>query len=326
MKVFSGAAVSHFAASYWDVPPYCECQFVRRGFNDHYRLGAGKQVWYARFYLPGKWWIRGHDDCLAELEILHDLSKRGLPVGAPIRTREERWAVTLPGEETLVALFPAVAGAPLEANAVGEWIQEIGRNLGKLHLAMTALGNRHPRMVLETRDLVDDPMDFLASAIRRRRGIEIDFFRGVIEELKDSLKNLARTQERFGLCHGDANLRNVLCSRERGAYMIDFDHAFVGWRGLDIANFLLNLATEHHRNFLDAYESVRPMDAEERSLLPVFADLMVIRGARDVQSMFPVWGLDPDGEVFDLRIDFILDWMQKRLQGISLLPPLAEPT
>lgn len=324
MKVFSDAEVAKFVTAHWEVPGDCECRFFRRGFNDHYRIRAHQQTWFARIYLPGKWWIRNSEDCIAELEILHDLDQRGLPVGRAIPTRDEQWALMLPHEEVLVAVFPAAPGSLLAPPAVGEWIREIGRNLGHLHLAMSKLGNIYSRVELTTRNLVDEPMEFLAAAIRRRRGIEIDFFDGILDELKEALESLAPEGERFGLCHGDAHLRNVLCSREHGASMIDFDHMCFGWRGLDIVNFLLNLATEHHATFLHAYESIRPMDPEERALLPVFADLMTIRGARDVQSMFPTWELDPDGDVFDLRIDFILDWMQKRLQGISLLPPVPE--
>ena len=78
--VLQGGLLTSFISDEYDLPELVKCEYVRRGFNDHYLVNSGDERYFLRAYLNGKHYISGRDDFRFELELLRFLSSSGVPV------------------------------------------------------------------------------------------------------------------------------------------------------------------------------------------------------------------------------------------------------
>src|SRR5712692_10508897 len=65
-----------------------EREFIRRGFNDHYRVRTGDRQFVLRIYFNGKYYIESISDFRFELELLAFLHESGIPVSSPIKRKD----------------------------------------------------------------------------------------------------------------------------------------------------------------------------------------------------------------------------------------------
>src|SRR2546428_982904 len=132
----AAADLPEILADHYELKAPLECEFIRRGFNDHYRVRTGDREFVLRIYFNGKYYIESISDFRFELELLAFLDECGIPVSSPVKRKNGDLIGVLetPRGSRCFALFTF---------AEGEKRQEIGpvagRKLGKavarLHVA-----------------------------------------------------------------------------------------------------------------------------------------------------------------------------------------------
>lgn len=95
-----------FVSDRYALPSPVECDFIRRGFNDHYVVRSRSEKYFLRVYLKGKYYIGGPEDFRFELKLLDFLGSRGVRVVRPISNS---------AGEHLSAMETAKGGAPFGA-------------------------------------------------------------------------------------------------------------------------------------------------------------------------------------------------------------------
>ncbi|MGW0611385.1 phosphotransferase enzyme family protein [Streptomyces sp. NPDC002788] len=224
---------------------------------------------YLRF-VPGSY--RGAKPLTAVAELMARLNDGGSAVVRPVPAESGALTVTVAtGLGVMHAMV--VEPAPGEEVDVTELTESQarhwGQTLAQLHRDAAGLGAGLPESFSELPDigelLADDTT--LAEATAR---------------LADLTSDLPRTQDCWGVVHGDFELDNMAWEDGRPiAY--DFDEVAVSWYAADIAYAVRDLtdhtgrpATGHRARFdafLDGYRSVRRFDDEDFARLPLFAGL-----------------------------------------------------
>ncbi len=209
----------------------------------------------------------------------------GYPVPAVLTTADGAAVAVLDGIPWTLQTF--VEGEHYDFARI-EQAGEAGRRLAEFHLATERIdpaGSGHPleaRMQTYWREPVAE-----VSAIRRRFGAHLDT---EIDEFAAWLAGLARTwpAERAdrlprGWSHGDYHGRNVLFVEDRITAVLDFDVIERMPYVLDVSHGIAQFGREARgsftvrvgvgRRFLEGYEAVRPLMAEERAAVPALAPL-----------------------------------------------------
>jgi len=114
------------------------------------------------------------------------------------------------------------------------------------------------------------------------------------------------------LVHGDFRSANVLCAEEGIAAVIDFEEARFDHRIVELARSAVLLGTRFHdwgpvssevrSQFLDGYQSVRPLTADEAAWFPVLVlwpSLLMVPSGEDRAG----WGAAALAYVSELELD-----------------------
>jgi Ser/Thr protein kinase RdoA (MazF antagonist) len=138
------AVAAHVGDAYGLAGPIT-AKLLRRGFNDTFRIDATDGTRYAfRVYFHGKYYIDGPDDFRFELELLHFVAERGVPVARPLPL------------DRCAALFAWPDAAPPEERTT-EQARVMGQALGRFHVAADAFSTALPRYCLDLTYLLDRP-------------------------------------------------------------------------------------------------------------------------------------------------------------------------
>jgi homoserine kinase type II len=269
--------------------------------------------------------------------IMEDLSARGVRVPAVIPASDGRPFVA---GDALYQLFSFIEGDHFRGTE-GE-LNEIGRGVAELHRALRDLPcieeirqRKHIVPPWRTEDL---------NGMKRsaeERGNAID--RRVLDAWPYVQKAVQRVESgRAGLATGDAqpihcdlHPHNTLFRDGKLAAIIDFERVEIGTRAKDVANACHRFVRQYVVNqggpweallpkgaglFLDAYEAVLPLAAEDKAMLPVVLCDELIRKVVFVESAYYTGGSEryfENGE-FDKIITllqeahFLADIFEKR--------------
>lgn len=139
------------------------------------------------------------------------------------------------------------------------------------------------------------------------------WIRRAAEQIRPHLAVLPREAPYYGLCHGDVHHANALVCDE-GLALLDFDFCGYGYRVYDLATYQASVWNESLQTaFLAGYETVRPIRAQERRLLPYFvaARQIWVLGhiARGEALWGQVWVLD--------RMKSIMDHLRRVVEELA---------
>ena len=110
---------------------------------------------------------------------------------------------------------------------------------------------------------------------------DFSFLKESAEKLAGYIKGkLPETAPVYGFCHGDVHSGNVFFAGDKPT-LFDLDCMGYGWRAYDICVYAWNetFLDENYiegsvwKKYLEGYESVRPLSAEEKETIPAFAAL-----------------------------------------------------
>jgi Ser/Thr protein kinase RdoA (MazF antagonist) len=291
-------------ANHYELRAPVECEFIRRGFNDHYRVRTGDRQFVLRLYFNGKYYIESISDFRFELELLAFLHENGISVSYPIKRKDGDLIGVLetPRSSRCFALFTF---------AEGEKRQEIGpvpgRKLGnavaQLHVAADRFHSPHRRYHLNLEYLLDRPMQLIDQFLHERGKSSTDAYQSFVDDLKKKICALPTKGDAYGLIHGDLHGGNFFFTEEDEPILFDFDHGGYGWRAYDLAACKGSLTADGWSAYLESYQQIRPLSEAELESIPAFRKIRPIWDKGDILAMRTAWGDDREfGDDFADRI------------------------
>ncbi len=205
--------------------------------------------------------------------ILGHLGHFGLPVPAPQKTLDGMTLTTFCGKPTV--LFPRLPGRHTLQPDPGN-CASIGKVLAEIHTTLAATP-------FERVNPYDD--HWMVSTIARIESLLDPGEKDLLESLADHYSEWRDLPLPRGIIHGDLFRDNALFVEDRLTGVIDFYHACTDFLVQDIAITINDWCRtssgtlDEHRlgAFLEAYESVRPLETGEREYLPAFQRIACAR-------------------------------------------------
>src|SRR2546429_2448501 len=170
-------------------------------------------------------------------------------------------------------------------------LAEAGATLGGYHRIMAGCPSRmmrseepFPRRFQGRLDLFTENVESL-NGQPAALGIEasLDYFKDSLRDIELSLLRLPYENLPKLTIHGDYRRQNILFQGDRLAAIIDFHRSRLEARSLDLAIALAGIlprtsngvAMSLARSFINSYESIQPLSADEQEVLPVLVQARV---------------------------------------------------
>jgi len=308
--------------SRYDLPGPVRCEFFTPGLNDSYEVHAGRRRFFLRVYRHG-WRSRSEID--AEVAVLRMMKARRLPVSHPIARRDGRFVTRLAAPEgtRYAVLFSSAPGSPPDFSK-----RDRARSYGRIVADMHRCADRRPetgkRFDLDCAHLVDDPLMRLRPFLAHRPA-DLEYLEDVGPALWRSIEQrLPRELPEYGFCHGDHHGFNVHGDARGRMVVFDFDCYGQGYRAYDLAVFLWvdvqhrglgrsdrAAASRRWNAFLDGYESVRVLSADERAATRAFVPIRHIWLMGLQAELTPRIGrVHMSDRNFDAAMGFIRGWVK----------------
>lgn len=259
-------AIERFINKHYALAEPVYCRMLHRGLNDVYLVTGSNGEHYV-FRLSHRR-ARGPADVKTETAFLTHLSQSGIPVAAPVPTRDG--FLFLQGHAPEGAregvLFRAIEGRKPDATDTGDaWAN--GKTLALLHNAAETFSSDGALYRLDLEHLLHRPLTRIRDS-------------GIVEdsEVYSDLENIAaRTGsaiEALGhltwtYCHGDCHGFNSRINSAGEAVFFDFDDGGPGYLAYDLSVFLWaqvsfgRTSTAMWDAFIDGYRAVRPITPDD---------------------------------------------------------------
>jgi Ser/Thr protein kinase RdoA (MazF antagonist) len=249
------------------------CEYLTSGLHHHYLVTDGERRYVCRAYRRA--W-RSHAAALAELELLDQLQQHSAPVAFPIRTNDQQLAIEIdtPQSRTTLALCHYAPGNAPGSEITLEQARQLGQATAQLHISMSHVVTQQQRQNLDFSYLFAQSLQILATLLTP--AVHSDLERRC-ETLQQQIPKLPQHSPYFGLIHGDINLKNIHFTAQ-SLLFIDFDQCGPGWYAFEIGKFchaISHLAARQQlqQSFLQAYQAVRPLSAQELDAIGFFVPL-----------------------------------------------------
>ncbi len=196
---------------------------------------------------------RGRSLVLAEAEFLAYLAAGGAAVATPVFSNSARYVEFVDdgqGDEFIATAFEKAAGrAPWEVGWTDERWRSYGRLIGRVH----ALSKKFRPSIPGIRrpDWDDEVMQDVARNLPAGEAAVLRKY----ERLMESLHDLPRDSESYGLVHYDPHEGNLLMDVAGQLTLIDFDDCAYCWYVYDIAMvvFYSTMGKEDIPGFIDTF-------------------------------------------------------------------------
>ena len=311
----SAAAVAAFVAEAYALPGPLDCDFLRRGFNDTYRLKASDGS-RSVLRISGRR-LRGEPDVASETAFLAYLEGVGLPVASAVPARDGGLFthVDMPEGRRPAVLFRHLDGrvpgpSSADARAQGVTLARIhatgedfaGRDAGNHRLDLPHLLFRPLSAILASRLLDQDDAEALSDlASRLAASVEL-------------LEGLTLTR-----CHGDChggNARIATQGAQSGeAFFFDFDDGGPGYLAYDLAVFLWAQVSFGRRGhaawyaFIDGYRSVRSLSPVDLEAVHLFVPIRHLWLMGEYAAKTGEWGSEAVPATWVIQqLRFLQDW------------------
>ena len=311
--LLAAADLPDILADHYELRAPVECEFIRRGFNDHYRVRTGDREFVLRIYFNGKYYIESIADFRFELELLAFLHEGGIPVSCPVKRKDGDLIGVLetPRGSRCFALFTFAEGEKLQEIGPVPG-QKLGNAVARLHVAADRFHSPHHRYHLNLEYLLDRPMQLIDEFLRERGKGNTDACQSVVNRLREKVRALPTAGDAYGIIHGDLHCGNFFFTGEDEPILFDFDHGGYGWRVYDLAACQSSLTADGWTAYLEGYHQIRPLSEAELESIPIFRKIRPIWDKGDILAMRVAWGDEHEfGDEFADR----LVTMFERLRG-----------
>ncbi|GGH13440.1 phosphotransferase enzyme family protein [Mucilaginibacter phyllosphaerae] len=249
------------------------CQLLKTGINHSYLIKDFPDKYVFRIYSLD--W-RTRLEIEEEIRLLNLLCDAGISVSYPIADADGDHIQELNAPEGMRygVLFSFAEGEKL-LNFPAEVHHKAGETMARIHQVTKNVGLQ--RATYTPQVLTEDTI----SGLQKFLPADSEEMAWILSTQKYLLNELAKAdlgQLRTGAVHMDIWFDNFNITKDGQINLFDFDFCGNGWLCLDIAYYVLQLHStekiEDERNeklnaFFAGYESITPISAEEKRLLPV---------------------------------------------------------
>ncbi|MFD0793273.1 phosphotransferase enzyme family protein [Mucilaginibacter litoreus] len=248
------------------------CKLLKTGINHSYLITSGDSRYVFRIYSLN--W-RTTKEIEEEIRLLNLLHRNAVPVSYPVADAEGGYIQYLPAPEGMrYGVLFSFAEGEKHLNFSADLHFKVGQTMAKMH--QTVQGLQLDRVTYTPEVLLQDSFKHLKQFLPE----ESDEFQWMLSTqlyLLNELHKADVTSLRKGAVHLDIWFDNFNISKAGDITLFDFDFCGNGWLCLDIAYYVLQLHStekaenernEKLRSFFAGYETLLPISAEERRLLP----------------------------------------------------------
>jgi Ser/Thr protein kinase RdoA (MazF antagonist) len=311
-------AVASFVARHYALPEPLRCRMLHRGFNDVYLIVTATGERYV--FRLSHHRARGAADVRTETDFLAHLARCGVPVAAPVQTREGSLFVHGRAPEGMRegVLFHALAGRAPAMNSAAD-ARANGLTLAKLHDAAESFRPSAPLYRLDLDHLLRRPLARIRdSEVLQEAGVNA-------VDLEEIATRTAERIERYdGLtwthCHGDCHGGNARITDSGEAAFFDFDDGGPGYLAYDLSVFLwakVSFGQELHdvwHAFVDGYRSIRPIAPGDFEAVHAFVIVRHFWLMGEYASRTREWGSEPVDWIAR-ETGFLRSWEAEHLAG-----------
>lgn len=305
-SVLDAKYLEYCLSNQYDIGPWNECVYWLRGLNDTYRVRTPQGVYILRVYRREV----GEGDAAYEMSLLTQLQaildSKYTNVAEPIAQKDNSYysVIDAPEGQRIAAIFRYIEGT--ENGLVDEAsCFAFGRSAAELHAAMDRTTLDQPRYELDTRFLIDQPLERILNYIGEDHK-EAPFLRQFAGVLKERIAAAASQGLDWGICHGDMHGNNNALEVNDQFIHFDFEWAARGWRAYDLAQVSARKRQqEEHKEklwnaLLSGYRSVRAFSEQDEAAVELFV----------IARRWWVMGLDVAFIHNDTgALDFTEDWL-----------------
>jgi len=308
-------AIERFINRHYALGAPVSCRLLQRGLNDVYVARAGNSDRYV--FRLSHHRARGPADVKSETAFLSHLSKSGVPVAAPIPTRDGAFFLQghAPEGARDAVLFQSIDGRKPHATDIGDaWAN--GKTLALLHNAAETFPSDGALYRLDLEHLLHRPFARLRDS-------------GIVEEAQilSDLESIAERTEKaieafrnltWIYCHGDCHGFNSRINEAGEAVFFDFDDGGPGYLAYDLAVFLWakvsfgRKMTAMWDAFLDGYRAIRPITPDDFEAALQFVIVRHFWLMGEYASRAPEWGSNAVGWIAR-ETNFLRTWEAEHL-------------
>ncbi|MBB3058895.1 phosphotransferase [Mucilaginibacter gotjawali] len=271
-STFSPFHLGSFIRQQYNLRPDTVCTLLKTGINDSFLINDGASKFVYRVYSLN--W-RTRSEILEEIRLLNLLHSNHVPVSYPLLNIHGEYIEELKAPEGLRfgVLFTFAKGEKL-LNFPIELHYQTGVIMAGMHRLTN--GIKLGRVSYSAEEIMEDSFEQLKKFLPSGTA-EMDFMVSAQKYLLDEFAHFDESQLRKGAVHMDIWFDNISIDQEAGITLFDFDFCGNGWLCYDVAYYILQLNSTEKDDaecklkteaFLNGYESVTGLTAEERRIIP----------------------------------------------------------
>jgi Ser/Thr protein kinase RdoA (MazF antagonist) len=290
------------------------CAPLRSYTNDVYAVNSPDGRFVLKLY--GRGW-RTEPEIRYEVALIRHLKAGGLPVAGPITGSEGDVVQAMETGDGCrnAVLYEYAPGAKPRPPFTPRLYQAFGRAVARMHELSNDFVSEHPRIPLELRCLIDEPLTLAAPHFERAEDRE--FLADVAGRVKDRITALASSGLDWGPIHGDATLDNLHVTADGEVVLYDLDSGGPGWRAADLQGW-----AAHNTEYREKWDAFQRGYSEVRPIHP--ADL---QAAPYLDIAWGIWGIkiDLDNRILRQGRERTQDYLSKQVallreRTLTLLP------
>ncbi len=273
----STESISELLAAQYHLTQPIQSVFHYAGLHDNYRITSGSHKYIFRVY-RSSW--RSPEEIEFELNLLDDLASKTPQVAAACRNQRGSLSISVPSVEgtRLAALFRFAPGsAPGQAITASQSMQ-LGKTVAEIHCLTQDFQCDLLRPSLELPYLLDTSLAAFEPYLTPEQNT---YLRQLQVKLHAEIPPLPYESGVYGVCIGDVNSSNFHINGDQELTLFDFDQCGFGFRAFEIAKYFSSLTalpakSELIKPFLDGYQQVRQLSAQELAAIPYFEIIALI--------------------------------------------------
>jgi Ser/Thr protein kinase RdoA (MazF antagonist) len=288
---------------------------LNRGFNDIYLVVTATNERYV--FRLSHHRARGVADVRTETDFMAHLGRSGVPIAAPVQTREGTLFVRGWSPEGVRegVLFRALEGRAPDAASIAD-ARANGVTLAMLHNAAVSHTASEPLYRLDLDHLLRRPLarvQEFRSVVKTSAGSDLEEIAARAAEKIETFDDLTWTH-----CHGDCHGFNARITDAGKAAFFDFDDGGPGYLAYDLSVFLWAKISFGRKlfpmwdSFVDGYRSVRPITETDLEAAHVFVIIRHIWLMGEYASRAREWGSEPVNWI-TRELEFLKSWEKERL-------------
>lgn len=270
-------SVLEIITSHYDLEVPISCKFYVSGLHDNYLIECKKMKYIFRVY-RNNW--RTKEEILFEVDLLSYLEKTSVNVAAPVQTINNKLTtyIDTPEGTRIGVLYNYADGYPPSSNFSCKEFKLLGISVANIHENTKNFKSKYKRAILDLPYLLDDSIVLIKPFLNSS---QVEYLKGVSENIYSNISNLNTENSDFGICTGDINLTNFHINSNNVITHFDFDQCGYGFRAFEIGKFTVGFRNSDHKrdkiiSFIDGYESVREISKDDKIAIPYFEIVAVI--------------------------------------------------